>query len=165
MTNMFNVLENCLQQIENGSDVESVLKQYPDFANELSSLLKTALKAQQNQTAEPTAEVFRRSRAKVLQHAATLQKPQPIKKNRTVSLFSRLAISFTLALFFLLSGTGLLSASASSLPGERLYPVKRGWENVRLFLIFDQQARELLNDEFENERLYEVNELLAQGRN
>lgn len=165
MTNIFNALENCLQQIENGADVESVLKQYPELASELRPILKTAIKAQQNQTAEPSAQAFQRGRARVIQHA-TQMKPSPvIKRRNTVPVFSRLAISFALALIFLLGGTGVLSASASTIPGDQLYSVKRGWENVRLFLIFDQEARTLLEDEFENERLHEVNELLSQGKN
>ncbi|NJN79074.1 MAG: hypothetical protein HC797_00580 [Anaerolineales bacterium] len=166
MTNIFNALENCLEQIENGADIESVLKQYPELTNELRPILKTAIKAQRNQTSEPSAEAFQRGRAKVMQHVAQL-KPSPVsvvKRKNTLPAFSRLAISFTLALVFLLGGTGVLSASASTIPGDRLYPVKRGWENVRLFLIFDQEARVLLQDEFENERLHEVNELISQGK-
>lgn len=165
MTTIFNALEHCLGQIENGADVESVLKQYPELASELRPILKTAIKAQRNQTAEPSLEAFQRGRAKVMQHAKQLQQSPVVKRKSTLPVFSRLAISFALALAFLLSGTGLLSASASNLPGDRLYPVKRGWENVRLFLIFDQEARELLQDEFENERLHEVNELISQGKN
>ena len=165
MTNLFNALEHCLVQIENGADVESVLKQYPEFADELLPILKTAIKAGQNQTAEPSSEAFKRGRAKVMQVASQMGPIKSIKNKNPFSAFSRIAISFALALLFLLSGTGLLTASASSLPGERLYPVKRGWENVRLFLIFDQEAKELLRNEFENERLHEVNELISQGRN
>lgn len=165
MTNIFNALENCIQQIENGADVESALKQYPELANELRPILKTAVKAQQIHTAEPSAEVFQRGRAKVMQHATQLQRSPVVKRKSTMQMFSRLAISFALVFAFLLTGTGLLSASASTLPGDRLYPVKRGWENVRLFLIFDQEAHQLLKNEFEHERLHEVNELISQGKN
>lgn len=165
MTNIFNALENCLQQIENGADIESVLKQYPELATELRPILKTAVKAQQNQTVEPSAEAFQRGRAKVMQRATQLQQSPVIKRKSRMPVFSRFAISFALAFIFLLGGTGVLSASASTLPGEQLYSVKRGWENVRLFLIFDQEARQLLEDEFENERLHEVNELLSRGKN
>ncbi|MBL8100397.1 MAG: hypothetical protein JNK81_14530 [Anaerolineales bacterium] len=164
MTNLFNALEHCLAQIENGADVESVLKQYPDFADELRPILKTAVKAQQSQVAAPSPEAIRRGRAKVMQRAVELQQsPRTIRKN-TIQVFSRLAISFSLALVFLLSGTGLLSASASALPGDRLYSVKRSWENIRLSLIFDQEARDLLKIKFEDERLREVNELLSKGK-
>lgn len=166
MTNIFNALEHCLTQIENGADLESVLKGYPELAEELRPILKTAIKASRNQTAEPSSEAFKRGREKVMYHASQMKIVKPTPRRRTtVSIFSRFAISLAIALFFLMSGTGLLSASASALPGDRLYSVKRGWENVRLFLIFDSEARTLLEDEFENERLHEVNELLSQGAN
>ncbi|MFN3491033.1 MAG: DUF5667 domain-containing protein [Anaerolineales bacterium] len=164
MTTLFDALQNCLQEIENGADVNAVLSNYPEHAAALRPLLKTAVKAQQSQTASPSPEAIRRGRAKVLQRAAELRESKTAPQRRAISIFSRLAISFALALVFLLSGTGLLSASASALPGDRLYSVKRGWENIRLSFIFDQEARDLLKNEFETERLHEVNKLLSQGR-
>lgn len=166
MTNLFDALEFCLQEMERGAEIESILARFPEHAEELRPILKTAAKAQKIAVASPETDVVRRSRAKVMQHAAELREARvaPIRSRRGIPLFQRLVISFGLAAFFLMSGSGLLSASASALPGEQLYPVKRGWENVRLFFIFDSEARELLKDEFENERLHEVNELLAEGR-
>jgi hypothetical protein len=75
-----------------------------------------------------------------------------------------LLISFALAFLLLVSGSGLLRASASALPGERLYPVKRGWENTRLIFVLDPNARAVLESRFYYERLSEVTRLLAQGR-
>lgn len=166
MTNLFDALEFCLQEMERGAEIESVLARFPEHAEELRPILKTAAKAQKMAVASPETDVVRRSRAKVMQHAAELREARvaPTRSRSGIPLFQRLVISFGLAAFFLMSGSGLLSASASALPGEQLYPVKRGWENVRLFFIFDSEARELLKDEFENERLHEVNELLAEGR-
>jgi hypothetical protein len=166
MTNLFDALEFCLQEMERGVKMESVLARFPEHAEELRPILKAAAKAQQMSVTTPDAEVVRRSRARVMQHAAELREAGVASRRprNVIPLFQRLVISFGLAAFFLLSGSGLLSASASALPGEQLYPVKRGWENIRLFFIFDSEARELLKDEFENERLHEVNELLAEGR-
>lgn len=166
MTNLFDALEFCLQEMGRGAEIESVLARFPEHAEELRPILKTAAKAQQMAVVSPDADVARRSRARVMQHAATLRESRvaPRRPRNVIPLFQRLVISFGLAAFFLLSGNGLLSASASALPGEQLYPVKRGWETIRLFFIFDSEARELLKDEFENERLHEVNELLSEGR-
>ena len=166
MTNLFDALEFCLQEMERGAEIESVLARFPEYAEELRPILKTAAKAQKMAVITPDADVARRSRARVMQHAAELRESRVSSRHprNVIPLFQRLAISFGLAAIFLLSGSGLLSASASALPGEQLYPVKRGWENIRLFFIFDSEARALLEDEFENERLHEVNELLAEGR-
>lgn len=164
MNKLFDALDVCLQEIENGADLESVLARYPDLAGELRPILKTAMKAKAASVLEPSVEVVRRGRARVLQQASVMREVKAAPRRRVIPAFQRLAISFSLAALLLMSSTGLLNASASALPGENLYPVKRGWENIRLFLIFDQQARNLLKFEFENERLYEVSKLLAEGR-
>jgi hypothetical protein len=62
------------------------------------------------------------------------------------------------------SGTSLVGASSDTLLGDRLYPVKRTWEGLRLFFTFNMPEREALELEHENERLHEVTELLANGR-
>ena len=164
MNNIFDILEICLQEIENGADMETVIARYPNLASELRPILETSIKARNMSNVEPSPEAIRRGRARVMQRAAEMRESRVAPRKRVIPAFQRLALSFTLAAFLLLSSTGLLSASASALPGENLYPVKRTWEGLRLLLIFDQQARTLLEDQFEYERLHEVNELLTEGR-
>lgn len=164
MTKLFDALEICLQEMERGADLDSVLARFPEHADELRPILKTAVKARSAASVEPSPDVVKRSRARVMQRAAELRESKASPRQRVIPAFSRLAISFALTALFLASGAGLVNASASALPGENLYPVKRSWENIRLFFIFDPQLREMMRDEFENERLHEVNELLAEGR-
>lgn len=164
MNRLFDTLEICLQELENGKDVETILSRYPDLADELRPILLTAIKARSMSAPLPSSDAERRGRARVMQRAAQLREARIAPRKRVIPVFQRLALSFALLLILMLSGTGILSASASALPGESLYPVKRGWEGVRLFFIFDSEARELLANEFENERLHEVNELLSEGR-
>ncbi len=164
MNNIFEALEICLHEIENGADMETVLARFPKLAAELRPILETSMKARSMSAAEPSPEAIRRGRARVMQRAAEMRESRVAPRKRVIPAFQRLALSFSLAALLLLSSTGLLSASASALPGENLYPVKRTWEGVRLLLIFDKQARTLLEDQFEYERLNEVNELLVEGR-
>lgn len=167
MNRLFDTLEICLQEIEKGRELESILAQHPDLADELRPILQTAIKARSVTTPEPTSDVQRRGRARVMQRAAELREAKIALRKpvvRVIPIFQRFALSFTLLLILMLSGTGIVNASSSALPGESLYPVKRGWEGLRLFFIFDSQARQLLADEFENERIHEANELLLEGR-
>jgi hypothetical protein len=164
MNNIFDALEVCLHEIENGADMETVLARYPNLASELRPILETSMKARNMSVAEPSPEAIRRGRARVMQHAAEMREAKAAPRKRVIPAFQRIAFSFSLAALLLLSSTGLLNASASALPGENLYPVKRTWEGVRLLMIFDQQARTTLEDQFEYERLHEVNELLVEGR-
>jgi hypothetical protein len=161
---MYDVLEICLQEIENGADINSVLAQYPDLADELRPILKASVAAKMMSAAEPAPDVMRRGRAKLLQHASEMREAKSAPRKRVIPFVQRLAIAFTMTVLFLTTGTGLVSASSSALPGENLYPVKLTWENVRLFFTFDHKSRQLLEHTFENERLHEINELLTEGR-
>jgi uncharacterized membrane protein YgcG len=164
MNNIYDVLELCLQELKNGADLESVLARYPDLASELRPILKASIMARSVAVPAPSPEAVRRGRAKLLQHAAQMREAKVAPRKRMIPLFQRLAISLTLAALFLSSGTGLVSASSSALPGENLYPVKLTWENIRLFFTLNEEYRETLEHTFENERLHEVNELLVEGR-
>ncbi|MFN8410822.1 MAG: DUF5666 domain-containing protein [Anaerolineales bacterium] len=168
MNNMYDILEICLQELEKGADLDALLARYPEHASELRPILKAAIAARSIAAPAPSEDAIRRGRAKLLQRAAELreEKVAPVRKanQRVIPMFQRLAITFSLTAAFLASGTGLVGASSTALPGENLYPVKRTWEDVRLFFTFDTNQRELLSSEFESERLQEANELIAEGR-
>ncbi len=144
--------------------METVLARYPDLANELRPILKASAMAKSMAVAAPSPDVVRRGRAKLLQHASEMREAKAAPRKRMIPIFQRLAIALTLATLFLASGTGLVGASSTALPGENLYPVKRTWEDMRLFFAFNPEHKELLESEFESERLDEVDELLAEGR-
>jgi hypothetical protein len=166
MNNIFDALEICLQELENGAELESVLTRYPDLADELRPILKTSIAARNAAVPEPSPETHRRGRARVLQNAAEMReaKAQPTKP-RTAPILRRLALSLSFVVLLLfISSNGLLNASASALPGERLYPVKRGWENVRLLFMLDPASRSALETQFYNERFSEVTSLLTRGQ-
>ena len=160
---LYEALEVCLQAVETGADVESVLKRYPQMADELRPIFETSLQAQSLAVPSVPEDAMRRGRARVLQHAAEMRE-STIKPRKSRFSFARLATSLVLALIFILSGTGLVRASNRAIPGDNLYPVKRTWEDMRLLLIFSPEGREELEDAFEQERLHEVDELLAEGR-
>ncbi|MFN2152657.1 MAG: DUF5667 domain-containing protein [Anaerolineales bacterium] len=159
----YEALEDCLQALETGADIESVLKRYPQMADELRPILETSVQAQSLAVSSVPEDAARRGRARVLGHAAGMSAPVR-RSRRSIFSFPRLAASLALALIFILSGTGLVRASNGALPGDNLYPVKRTWEDMRLLLAINPTGREELEDEFEQERLYEVDELLGEGR-
>jgi len=160
---MYEALEACLRAIETGAEIESVLTRYPQMADELRPILETSVQAQSLVAHSVPEDAMRRGRARVLQHAAGLRAPVR-RSRRSVFSFPRLATSLALALIFILSGTGLVRASNGALPGDNLYPIKRTWEDMRLLLVFNPEGREELEDEFEQERLHEIDELLVEGR-
>lgn len=164
--NVYEILEKCLVEIEQGADVDTVLFRYPEYADELRPVLQAAVEAKVMAAPEPSAEVARRNRAKVLQRAAEMReaKVNPSSSRVWFASLRRLAVTLAVVTVLFVSGTGLVGASANTLPGDNLYPVKRTWEGVQLLFAFDPQQRAQLEIEQENERLSELDELFAEGR-
>jgi hypothetical protein len=166
MTDLYDALEMCLKEIEQGADVDTVLSRHPERADELRPILETSVKAKAMSSPAPSQEVLRKNRAKVLQHASELRERKAAPASRRIWSvpLRRALVTFMVIAMLFVSGTGLVRASSSTLPGDNLYPVKRTWESLSLFFTFNTERREALEFEHENERLEELLELLASGR-
>jgi len=160
---LIEAFEVCVSELEAGADLDSVLKLYPDMTVELRPLLETVDRALLMSVSEVPQEVVNRGRTKLLGHAATMRKAA-VKPRKSGLVIQRWAVSLLLALVFFLGGTGVVNASSATLPGDNLYPVKRAWEEVRLLFERSPSRREALESEYEQERLDEIGELLADGR-
>ena len=160
---LFNALEICLQVLEQGDDIDAALTRFPDLAAELRPILEASLNARQLAGSAVSDEAQRRGRARLLQRAVELRESKRAPRRTWIFTLRPVAVVLMLAFFFL-SGTGLVRASSTSLPGDNLYPVKRTWEDVRLLFVSTDEERDFLELEYENERLEEVNELLVHGR-
>jgi hypothetical protein len=157
------LFEKCLSELESGSSLEDVLNAHPRARGELERLLRLASQTTQEQARDPSPSVVHRSRTKLLARAVEL------RTARTHRGFSkwvpRYAVGFAAMLAALiLSGYGLFSVSAQSLPGDFLYPIKRSAETLRLEITSNEQRRERLEEQFEKRRTHEVMRLLAGER-
>jgi len=168
--NLYDVLETCLTALDSGADLETCLNLFPALSDELRPVLETAAQARAVAVNTPPANVQRRGKARLLQAAAEMREQKAAalpfwkRKNNAGHSF-RLAFSALAVIAFMLTGgTGLVSASSSALPGDHLYPVKRGWEDVQLAFIFDPHEHEHLSQQFEKERLDEIHHLFDTGR-
>jgi hypothetical protein len=148
-----------------GADIETALLRYPDFADELRPILEASVDAGNIAISAPSEAAVQRNRAKVLQHAAQMREAKAKSSQRVwfVSL-RRLAVTLAVLAVLSVSGTGLVQASSTTLPGDNLYPVKRTWEDVLVAFTFNPQQRDALEVEHENERLHELQEVFAEGR-
>lgn len=160
---LFDALETCLQALESGETVDSALMRFPTLAAELRPILETSLQARTVAGLAVPAEGQRRGRTRLLRRAAELREAKRAPRRSWLFSFRPAALTFVLA-FFLLSGTSLVRAASSSLPGDNLYPVKRTWEDVRLAFVSGLQEMESLELEYETERVDEINQLIARGR-
>ena len=165
MNNLYEVLEICLQDIEKGAEIDSLLFRYPDLADELRPILEASIGARNMAVPMPSEEVVRRNRAKILQHASQMRESTAVSSARGwIVPLRRLAVTLVVVTLLFVSGTSLVGAAANTLPGDNLYPVKRTWEGLSLFLTFDSGQREVIEIEHENERMHELQQLLAEGR-
>jgi hypothetical protein len=162
----YDALEICLRDMQAGADLETCLRRFPDLADELRPALEASLAARTlTLKALPAAAIQQRGRARLLQHAAEMRESQRAINGRSIRSLRMVAVSLVLVAIFLMSGTGLVRASSGALPGDQLYPVKRTWEDVRLWFVFNPEAREQLESKYERERIDEIDELFAEGRN
>src|SRR5919106_1567424 len=141
MNNLYEALEICLQDVEQGADIETVLFRYPDLADELRPILQASVQARSMAVPVPSVEVVHRNRAKVLQHAAQLRETKAKSSSRRMwfAPLRRVAVSLAVIAALFMSGTGLVSAASGTLPGDNLYPVKRTWEDVLILFTFNLQ--------------------------
>jgi uncharacterized membrane protein YgcG len=166
MNNLYEALEICLQDLEQGVEIETVLFGYPELADELRPILEASVNAKSMAVLDPSAEGVRRNRAKFLQHAAEMReaKSQPASHHTWFASLRRVAVTLVVVAILFASGTGVVRAASTTVPGDDLYPVKRTWEDVLLLFTLNGQRRAALEVEHENERLEELNELFAEGR-
>jgi hypothetical protein len=166
MNNLYDVLEICLNEIEQGMDLDTVLFRFPDFADELRPILATAIKAKGMAVPPPSDETVRRNRAKLLQHASEMRERNdvPVSRRAWSVPLRRALVMLTVVAILFAGSTNLVRAASTTLPGDSLYPVKRTWEDVLVFFTFDTAKRQTLELEHETERLEEVHGLFAEGR-
>ena len=164
MNDLYNALENCLQGLDEGQKMDAVLAHYPEKELELRQLLEVSLLARNSGQFVISEAVKQRGRVRLLQSANELRKVNGASHRRMIPFIPRMAIALGLVGILALTGTGFVSASSGTLPGDQLYPVKRSWEGVRLFFAFSAQERNLLESQFDQERLDEIGGLLGKRK-
>ena len=181
------LLEKSLVQLEAGVSLQEILKENPHDSEKLEPLLQAAISAWSLPETE-YQKSMREGRNRLLAEVDRMKTSGAFTKNGTKSKKSRYSgqwfknigsllvgkenaeMKFLPRLVIygvmtvLIAGFFTVNASASSLPGDGLYGLKRGWEQARLALSFNDDTRQELEGEFEDERLDEVESLLGEGR-
>jgi hypothetical protein len=165
-------LDRCLTRLSEGSvDVDWCLAEYPDWASELRPLLEAATQAARERPAlEPDREYAQLLKVRLMNRIpsapSVVVRPRPWRRGASSGILAlRPAFIGALLLVALSLGSlGVARASASALPGDGLYAVKRGLEEVRLGLNLNSATESALLGGYADERLREVESLAAQGR-
>jgi len=156
-------LEECLELLRQGVSLEECLTRYPEDAEELEPLLRTAQVARHRLTFGVPARARARIRARVI--AEWDQEHAPREQHwRLPAFVPRWAVvTACVVLALLLAGAGTVTAAGGTVPGDLLYPVKMATEEVRLALTFSDLAKAELHVDLAEQRVDEIRKLVERG--
>jgi len=155
-------LIECLDALQQGQTVAQVLARYPQEREQLRPLLETAAKLQEFNL-QPSLAAQTRSREAFLAEAEALSDKSRARSSSPVWLRRLLVPVAALVMLFVL-GAGLITVSAAAVPGDPLYGAKRLAESLQLVLAADAAPRAELLEQFRQERIAEIRQLMAKGR-
>ena len=159
---LFDILDEALDRVLKGEDIQTILADYPRYADELEPLLKTALDTRRAAAIKPRPEF--RDRAAVEFQKAIQNMPVKAKTGQPVRHW-RLRVVAPLAalLVVLLAGTGTVAAANYSLPDSPLYGVKLATESVEVALTPAASGKAELYARFNDRRVDELVRMAAKG--
>jgi len=166
------ILDTSLQRIqERKATLEDCLRANPGAAADLQPLLETAGRVRDILTpASPSAEFQKtsaarlRRRLKAVMDDSRRRSPVPYSPFRGIWIRAAAAVFVLTGVIILVSGWGVTTASAQALPGDALYPVKIGVEEISLAFTWSAAGDVALLADFADERLEEVQELIRKDR-
>ena len=166
------ILDICLTRIQSGdSTIEDCLNGFPDHAGALAPLLEIAIDVRSSLApSEPRNAFISTSYVRFLNRLRIAQRqPYEAKKKRPLQrkwiwrpAYSVASVLVVFAL--LMTSVGVAYASSDALPGDVIYGVKRGIEEARLALTWSPTGDSNLLTGFADERLAEIERLIAAGR-
>ena len=165
------ILTQCLDDIREGRvSLEDCLNQYPEVRAELELLLKVALSIKAPIDIRPSNTFKVKARAELMNYIHTSQLRKKVKRSPGqlsirywwyIAWARATAIVVTVVLVISLAGTGTAYAAQSSLPGDTLYSVKLGIEQLQRIITFDEASEIELELKFADTRLDELEELVS----
>jgi hypothetical protein len=173
-------LDQCLAWMRHGASIESCLDRYPEFAAELGPLLAVAVNVASARVPAPAAPARVSGRQRLLDALARKQESQA-REQPVARLIKRLFVTLVpdrpaipalawklatvvAAVVLLAGGWMAVAATADSLPGDALYPVKLAAQRAELALTLDPDKHRLTADRFEAQRRLDVQAALSGRR-
>jgi hypothetical protein len=166
------VLNICLDRLQEGDTLQACLASYPAHASRLAPLLRVAALLETSDIEPMPAKDFRTGEARFLAHASQLRaRRQQALLSHQGRVFSnllgstrRLVVASMVSVLLLCGvlSAGTVSAASASLPGSRLYPVKRAAEALVSSVAFTPALQTRVHLAWADRRLREVEALMAQ---
>lgn len=162
-------LNDCLERMAAGDTVAECLARHPEQADELAPLLRMGQATMRlSKSAEPSAAGRARGRTR-LQSALSDNRHRKKRRWQLPRIYWRpisTPVAAALAVVFLtiVAAGGTTVASADSIPGEPLYPVKSMRESVEERIARSDEHKAQLHAKLARERGREMRELIIRGR-
>jgi hypothetical protein len=155
-------LDQCIDMLHRGATVEDCLRQFPSFREQLTPLLAVTEEVWRATHLRPSEGFRRAAKARLL--ATALQRQAAPAHGQTVGWrWWSLRIAAAAAALTLVAMPAI-GASAESLPGTPLFPLKRAVEEARLLLAAGPDAQMQARLDIARERLRELERLRARGQ-
>jgi hypothetical protein len=170
------ILQNCLDAIQSGDEtIDIVLKRYPELEDELRPQLENAIWLAAHQPLlDPNPQFIKQSRQRLVSRIQYEQSKaaatQPSLKTSLLSLFRmppvmlRAAVTLMMIFVLLIGADRVVETTATAIPGDPGYTVKRSMEDLTLAVSNDPGQQVVLHLEFSQRRLTEVNTLVNKAR-
>lgn len=166
MKSIEEILIQCIDDVKAGrASLQDCLDRYPDVRHELEPLLRVALSIKEPADICPSDAFKIRARVNLMEHIhasqagkrAVRSPSQTGVRHGWYTGWAR-AVAIVVAVILIISaaGTGTAYASQSSLPGDTLYSVKLGTEQLQRIITFDDAAEVELELKFVSTRLDEL---------
>lgn len=148
------ILDKTIEEIRQGKDIEDVLEKYPEFAEELKTLLLIAKDMEKVPKPMPSDDAIK----KTIYQARTLyEKEQKVWSFKKLFIFQPAFVrALAIVIFIILIISSGLSFSARTIPGDALYPIKRFSERVYYGLVLSRDGKVKLRIRFADRRAEEL---------
>ena len=169
------VIDECLSRVQAGDEtVQDCVQAYPELKDVLEPMLALAFRVNETLAPEkPDEQYVRNAKLRILNRvkvSVTSNSSKSVQSRRAPHIdfrrrrWSTVIAGVVIAAMLFGSGIGLRQASASALPGDSLYPVKRAGEEIQLAFSFSTGGDMALLYDFAESRLEEAQTLSEEGR-
>ena len=157
------ILNDCLERLAQGESIQRCLEMYPDHVQDLAPLLQVARVTMDAASASAPRPEFKARAFYRLSQLASEHRGHIRRLPTWIPALTRpLALVAVVALLIGGTITGLVTASANSVPGEPLYVVKRAKEEVEVRITRSEISRAQVYARLADTRMNEMRRLIMQ---
>jgi hypothetical protein len=157
------IVDDAFSRLQAGEEINQILARYPEHAARLAPLLETAAFCVRAYEHVEPASIGRMARARDRYLTMARQRAARRKPRRRLAPWpTRWAMAVAALVLAFLLGAAAVTASAGSVPGDLLYPVKTMVEGVQIAMTRDPAERATLHMTWSQRRVMELKILLQE---